>query len=434
MAPPVIPYVGLYTGDVPSRENDSQSEFNTNVNNFLNYVDELGPDLNDTVTNMNLAIAATNVNTATASAAADTAIAAASATLWNSTTTYDEGDVVISDGEAFIAVESNTNDYPNTSVTGKWNPITTNTQNVIDRISNRINLLWNPDFTVNQEVLLTASPGNYGPDFWFVPNEESSSSKFVHISGAKIEFGDIVGGYEGVWAQFILRRTFDKDGTIQIGGIFEDDWLTISADVDSGYTLDVYTGYGTSSGSNLTTTKAGTLTSTNREVKFQVDYNGSLTNYLAIKLVPTGSPAEAVIKNLKLNTGQKATPYEQPNQEQQLKEANRWLFRSYDDGVATGAITDVGVKYFKNTTGTAQYFNYHLEGSCGGHMRAQPTVTIYSPNSGNAGYVYDTNTPGDIAVASVGGLGETGFTRLELSATLAVGYVAKFHYVIDARP
>lgn len=428
----IVPEVAEYTGVVPNRT-QSQSDFNDNVDDFLNYIDTFGPDLNDTVEDLNLAVGEVNTDAATASAAADNAIASANATLWNSSTTYNEGDVVISDGDAFIAVEGNTNDYPNDSVTGKWNQITTNTQNVIDRIDARLNLLWNPDFTVNQERDLTAAPGTYSADFWFCPNEEISPMVHSHAAGGIIVLGDGA-ATGGVYAQLIDRRTFSDGGGSQVGGIFEDDWVTISADIESGFSMEVRAGYGTASGSNLTTVKVGDLTPTNREIKFQVDYNSSLTNYLAIKLVPTAgaSPYQCKFKNLKLNIGQKATPYEQPNNEEQLGEANRWYYRSYEYGTSSGSAGGPGVRYGKNWSASSQTAIANVPGNIP-KMRAIPSVTIYSSNDGASGNVYDIGAATNRSVSSISGLGSVGFTFITLGTGIPAGNNYGFHFTADAR-
>lgn len=429
----VVPEVAEYTGVVPSRT-QSQSDFNDNVGDFLNYIDTFGPDLNDTVVDLNLAVGEVNSDAATASGAAATATAAANATAYSGSATYNYPDTVIgSDGHAYRCIDTGvTGDDPVGSTTGDWQPITTDTQDVVDLIDGRVNLLWNPDFTVNQENKLSGiAPGTYGPDFWFTPNEESNNSEIIFLSGGIIRLGNT--DY-GVIAQLINRRTFNQAGTIQVGGIFEGDYVTISADMETGSSMEVWAGYGTASGSNLTTVKKGDLTDSNREVTFQVDYNSSNSNYLAIKLVATETetPDKARFKNLKLNIGQKATPYEQPNNDEQLAEAHRWYRRSYNYGTTSGTVTDTGAIFGKNWSAASQTV---IDNVCGNvpHMRGTPSVTIYSPGDGASGNIYDIGAATNRAVSGVPGLGEIGFTRISLSVGVPATNPWKLHYVLNAR-
>lgn len=430
----IVPPVTEYTGTVPSR-GQSQADFNTNTAAFLSYIDTFGPDLNDTVEDLNLAVAEVNADAATASGAAATATAAANAEAYSGSETYNFPDTVIgSDGHAYRCIDTGVSgDDPVGSTTGDWQPITTDTADVINRISARRNLLWNPDMAVNQDNYLFASPASYGPDFWFVPNEESSNSDITHTA-TYLQLGD--GSFDyGVWAQLIDERIFDSSGTIQVGGLFEDDYVTISADVLSGYSMEVRAGYGTASGSNLTTVKVGDLTPTNREVTFQVDYNSATNTYLAIKLVPTGAGSPNIVRfnNLKLNVGQSATPYEQPIKDDQLRQARHWYRRSYAYGVAPGGATSIGALSARNwDSGTARGL---IQGwpARGHEMRAIPSVLIYSPNTGNAGKIYDRVGTSDLTVSSVSNISETGFDEIQLSGTLPSGNHAELHYTMDAR-
>jgi hypothetical protein len=96
-----------YTGTVPNR-GQSQAAFNTNVSNFLNYIDALAPDINEFAGYLE------NLSAQT--------VALANVTVWAVGTTYNTGDTVYgSDGLTYRCTnDSVTGDDPVGSVTGNW--------------------------------------------------------------------------------------------------------------------------------------------------------------------------------------------------------------------------------------------------------------------------------------------------------------------------
>lgn len=410
-----IASVPEYTGAVPLRT-QSQATFNTNVADMLSYIDSYVPALNDTIDDMNTDIAATNINTATASAAAASAIATTNATVYNSGSTYDFPDTVIgSDGNTYRATEAvAAADDPVTSTTGKWLNITAD-------IGSNPNLIINPTWGINQPGYVygtdTATTATYFTDGWY--NKTGNSSRVISFSGTN----GIIPGADGIEQNFGKRR-FDPSGT-QLFGPVEGEDLTVTLGITSG-TIAVYAGYDDGT-LNPTLSFVGNITTSVKTLTFQADYNSVSTNVLTIDLRGTG-----VIKWIKVERGSKSTQFNYPLFSEELDRCKVFWRSSYNHGVKPGTVTDAGSIDGRNTAGGASSALRGLPCKIE-RMDSNPTISIYSTNTGTIAKVYDITATADVTVSSITGNGETGFTQMTLGATIAQYNAVRFHYVFDAR-
>lgn len=420
-----------FTGTVPNRT-QSQSAFNTNVAAFLTWLDGLGDELVISIPQMNTDIAQANTDATTASAASATATAAANATAYSGSATYNYPDTVIgSDGHAYRCIDTGVSgDNPVGSETGDWQQISVDPADYKSAIEGRKNLLIDPQIIIRSDNDLGVAPGTYGPDVWFCPNNETYAVTVSTVGDyTKLTFSNNLSSI----AQFYGFRSFASGGTPQIGGVKEDDYLTVSAEMYPGETMKVYAGYGTAVGSNITTTLLGTLSDSVKSFTFQADFNSSVSTFLVIQLANVNALDNPRFKNLKVNSGQVATPFEEPNVYEERRKA-QWLYtRSYNYDVPNGAVTDVGavdcLNYSAGATTVLSALPCKVQ-----QMRTTPTVTIYSSGTGTAGEVRDVGGATDLTVASIVGLGDTGFSRINLTDSLSSLGAARFHYVMDARP
>lgn len=169
-----IPTISQYTGNIPDRADDTQSEFNTNTSDILTYFGTIAPEINATVAAMNTTAGEVDANATLAQGAADTATAAANANPWNSSTTYDYPDTVIgSDGNSYRALAENTNDNPVSSVTGNWIQITVNPADIFLQPASlepcRPRFIWNASGVLGME----------GPASWYVHGSTTGRAGFA---------------------------------------------------------------------------------------------------------------------------------------------------------------------------------------------------------------------------------------------------------------
>ena len=111
----------------------------------------------------------------------------------------------------------------------------------------------------------------------------------------------------------------------------------------------------------------------------------------------------------------------------ELPANTRYFQTSYGNGVAPGTVTTNGQLSYYNSGGSAVtqvFISTQLQ------MRAAPTVTWYSPNSGSSGDIYNSSV--DRAVSSTTGAGTTTTGNPVLSANLAAGLVGTAHYAASA--
>jgi len=141
--------------------------------------------------------------------------------------------------------------------------------------------------------------------------------------------------------------------------------------------------------------------------------------------VLTTSGATFQMTGVMLNIGAFCLPFEKKLLQRELQECQRYFEKSYDQGVATGAsATENGsIVLFSATTTVA--------GNCVQKTtkRATPAVTLYSPNSGTGGKVFDATGSADIAAAA----SNTGQNNFQLSFSATAGHVYTAHWAANAR-
>jgi hypothetical protein len=131
-----------------------------------------------------------------------------------------------------------------------------------------------------------------------------------------------------------------------------------------------------------------------------------------------------------LYQGNVAPAFQVPEFASELILCKRYWQKTYDYGTATGTVTMSG-------TVTARQYTADTYAYAGGvyfspEMRAQPTVTIYSPNTGAAAKVYN-NLAGDVAATQTNAP-STKFTNIQISNTSTSAPSSTYsHVVANAR-
>jgi hypothetical protein len=106
----------------------------------------------------------------------------------------------------------------------------------------------------------------------------------------------------------------------------------------------------------------------------------------------------------------------------------RYFCTSYDLGTAPGTATSGGAISLRIDVIGSTTFGLQLVFPC--RMRAAPTVTFYSPNSGSAGYVFDHFGSTDVGSLTILNLGEGG--ALAALSNSSSGLYMSSHYIASA--
>jgi hypothetical protein len=117
---------------------------------------------------------------------------------------------------------------------------------------------------------------------------------------------------------------------------------------------------------------------------------------------------------------------------QELEICKRYYHKSYNYATIYGTVTTVGVMPLY-LTGVANATN--SAGSFvrfGQHMRAPPTVTAYSPQTGVSGKLWDSGSGADVT-PTLYDIGEGGFSWLATVAAAQPQFNLKMHWTADAR-
>lgn len=135
------------------------------------------------------------------------------------------------------------------------------------------------------------------------------------------------------------------------------------------------------------------------------------------------------LAQVKFELGSTATVCLPVNQAEELVKCQRYYCNSYTNGVVPGtANNSCFLQYFipKNTSISGPALRFPVE------MRTIPTMTIYSPVSGAAGYVYDQVGAVDVPVTNIYGLGTVGLGYLAFSVSQVDGDSFVWQYEADA--
>ena len=220
------------------------------------------------------------------------------------------------------------------------------------------------------------------------------------------------------------RRSYVAEYTIQAADTWER--ITIPIDGDTGGTwlttssLGINITWDLGSGSNFNGTADSWLNDENRlNTSNQFNFAGT-----------TG--AEFYLTGVQLEVGDVATPFEHRGFEEELRRCSRYYQKSYSPGVDPGTATTagaVGVRADQNTS-----VNNHVGTVFRQTMRANPTVTLYSPQNGAVDRVADYQTnftfSNNGTVTGIVGAGQNGFIGLTLATT--EGPIVTYHYTAAA--
>lgn len=240
------------------------------------------------------------------------------------------------------------------------------------------NLIINPEFNINQEVITL---GSHSSDVYFRDQWKAGSSgctASLNNNELTITAGSIIQPIEDVSIPSGSYYTISWEGTSQVkidGGSVQ----------DSPYTFNVSSG-------------------THVEVEFTT---GTLKHPVLVK-------------------GQLQRRFTRPDFGLELLKCQRYWCKSYNYTVAPGSISFLGsiielaVRNYVDTAGT----RFPVI------MRINPTIIIYSPNSGAVNYVY--NGAGDKVVSNIYYPSEVGIVHIGITSG-DVNSNAVWHYTADAR-
>lgn len=234
------------------------------------------------------------------------------------------------------------------------------------------NLLLNPEFLVNQDIYTfgvpTGAANTYLLDGWFTDTVN----------------GEITDNGDGTYTVVDLMQAIDR---VDLDG----EQVTISATVTDAGTLSVYAG-GVNSKSDIGALNlVGTLDSSTQVVSFNLTIGAK--TYPAIKITGT-----AKFHSLQLGLGEIVPPYVVRSLSQELDLCQRQFFKTYLPEVQPGSVADEGsLREYVWGGGTFKHwFKFILPVT----MRATPTVTPYSPDTGTSGQMYDSGGTTDLAASS----------------------------------
>ena len=219
-------------------------------------------------------------------------------------------------------------------------------------------------------------------------------------------------------------RSYVSEYTIQSSNTWE--YKTITVPGDTGGTWHTGTGkgltvrFGLTAGSDVQQA-AGSWGNTNAV--------GSSNQTQLLETVN----ATFYISGVQVEAGNVATPFEYRPRAYEIQLCQRYYCQSYNISVAPGSTVYQGAIHCRNDQATAMTTHF-TNTRFPVVMRANPTVTLYSPENGVADRVSDWNQGGSHVnngtVSSVTHVGSQGFGRISLSA--AEGPTIIFHYTANA--
>ena len=137
--------------------------------------------------------------------------------------------------------------------------------------------------------------------------------------------------------------------------------------------------------------------------------------------------SSGTLSNPQLEAGTVATPFERRDYGRELMMCQRYFEKSYDVAVAPGTSNNfAGALGFVPYGTTANYTN--LPVIYKQTKRASPTVTVYNPNTGATGTMYNN---GNVSAGLSGSSGESG-CLITNTALATVGFYAYAHYTASA--
>jgi hypothetical protein len=216
-------------------------------------------------------------------------------------------------------------------------------------------------------------------------------------------------------------RSYPFNFTVAAADTWEEKRITIPGDIAGSWTLS-----GNGEGMRLDlVAAAGSTWQGTGNTWASANTFGTASNTSTI-LSTNGATFQ--VTGLKLEVGNVPTALERRSFDAELTRCQRHYRKSYNLGVAPAALTSAGciVAPLWGTSNAAYIFNTRLVPS----MRANPTVTVYSPITGTAAKL-SLNSSSDISAAT----SEIGMNGFDVSGTFTptvAGNIA-FNFVADAR-
>lgn len=156
-------------------------------------------------------------------------------------------------------------------------------------------------------------------------------------------------------------------------------------------------------------------------------------NFLSVYIMfPVNTTFTIDIANVQLNYGSVALPFVPRSFDDELRSCQRYYEKSYNQSVAPGAVSALGQQSRIISTG---YFTSDTSIVFSTVKRVAPTVTIYSPQNGSAGYAEEIEIS-SIFVAnravSSASIGERSASFQSNDGTFTIGNVLRLQWVADA--
>lgn len=221
-----------------------------------------------------------------------------------------------------------------------------------------------------------------------------------------------------------LDRSYVSEYTINTANTWE--YKTITVPGDTGGTWHTATGKGLTVRFGLT---AGTNVQQDAGSWGTTNAVGSSNQ---TQLLETAN-ATFHISGVQVEAGNVATPFEHKPRSQEIQLCQRYYCQSYNISVAPGSSVYEGAIHSRSdhsNTMTTHFPNVRFPVV----MRANPTVTLYSPENGAQDRISDWSSGGGhVNNAQVSGLthiGSQGFGRLQLGTAEGPGII--FHYTANA--
>lgn len=142
----------------------------------------------------------------------------------------------------------------------------------------------------------------------------------------------------------------------------------------------------------------------------------------------TGSPVTNIAQ-VKLEVGTQATPFIPRPIEEEIAACQRYFCKSYNIAVAPGTVNWDGTC---GAISPAISFNIFSSLVFPVQMFTTPTITIYSPQTGAAGYVYNSNYTTDDAVDGMQGAGMCGYAGIKLVDAVEDSKTLRWQYTAEA--
>lgn len=136
------------------------------------------------------------------------------------------------------------------------------------------------------------------------------------------------------------------------------------------------------------------------------------------------------IADVKLEINGVASPFVRKPITEELADCQRYYQKSYPQSVAPGAASSIGGSLQDRSFSDAAAFGVNFNVRTPVVMRAPPTVTLYSPDTGAAGVIRNATASTDV-VATATNVADCGFS-LRNNAAFTIGDLVRVHYTADA--